>query len=130
VSEVMSRLILEMREKFDVIIIDSPPLVAGMGCLCARCAAGSMLIVLRPAVTIGSSRGKARSLDRCHSGSRRGGERHPDGRSYEYYAVITATAASSGARRGCRNTRRIGSPGVGRFGHPNYGMPIAQFGSL
>jgi len=51
VSEVMSRLILEMREKFDVIIIDSPPLVAGMDAYALGAAAGSMLIVLRPAVT-------------------------------------------------------------------------------
>ena len=51
VSEVMSRLLLAMREKFDVVIIDSPPLVAGMDAYALGAAAGSMLIVLRPAVT-------------------------------------------------------------------------------
>src|SRR6267378_4162157 len=51
VSEVMSRLIVAMRERFDVIIIDSPPLVAGMDAYALGAAAGSMLIVLRPAVT-------------------------------------------------------------------------------
>ena len=51
VSEMMSRLLLAMREKFDVVIIDSPPLVAGMDAYALGAAAGSMLIVLRPAVT-------------------------------------------------------------------------------
>jgi succinoglycan biosynthesis transport protein ExoP len=51
VSEVMSRLLLTMRERFDVVIIDSPPLVAGMDAYALGAAAGSMLIVLRPAVT-------------------------------------------------------------------------------
>lgn len=51
VSDVMRRLILSMRERFDVVIIDSPPLVAGMDAYALGAAAGSMLIVLRPAVT-------------------------------------------------------------------------------
>jgi len=51
VSEVMSRLVLDMRSRFDVVIIDSPPLVAGMDAYALGAAAGSMLIVLRPAVT-------------------------------------------------------------------------------
>jgi len=51
VSEVMSRLVIDMRARFDVVIIDSPPLVAGMDAYALGAAAGSMLIVLRPAVT-------------------------------------------------------------------------------
>lgn len=50
-SEVMNRLILSMKERFDVIIVDSPPLVAGMDAYALGAAAGSMLLVLRPAVT-------------------------------------------------------------------------------
>jgi polysaccharide biosynthesis transport protein len=51
VSGVMSRLVLAVRERFDVVIIDSPPFVAGMDAYALGAAAGSMLIVLRPAVT-------------------------------------------------------------------------------
>jgi len=51
VSELMSDLIRTMRLQFDVVIIDSPPLVAGMDAYAIGAAAGSMLIVLRPAVT-------------------------------------------------------------------------------
>ncbi|HYU53323.1 MAG TPA: polysaccharide biosynthesis tyrosine autokinase, partial [Gemmatimonadaceae bacterium] len=51
ISEVMSRLVKSMKERFDVIIIDSPPLVAGMDAYALGAAAGSMLLVLRPSVT-------------------------------------------------------------------------------
>jgi len=51
VSEVMSGLVQAMRRQFDVIIIDSPPLVAGIDAYALGAAAGSMVIVLRPAVT-------------------------------------------------------------------------------
>jgi capsular exopolysaccharide synthesis family protein len=51
ISEVMSRLVMSMRERFDVVIIDSPPLVAGMDAYALGAAAGSMLLVLRPSVT-------------------------------------------------------------------------------
>jgi capsular exopolysaccharide synthesis family protein len=51
VSEIMSRLVIDMRARFDVVIIDSPPLVAGMDAYALGAAAGSMLVVLRPAVT-------------------------------------------------------------------------------
>jgi Mrp family chromosome partitioning ATPase len=40
-----------MRRQFDVVIIDSPPLVAGIDAYALGAAAGSMLIVLRPGVT-------------------------------------------------------------------------------
>ncbi len=87
VSEIMSRLILEMREKFDVIIIDSPPLVAGMDAYALGAAAGSMLIVLRPAVTDRKlAAAKLEVLDRLPI--RVVGavvNAIPDGRSYEYY---------------------------------------------
>ena len=87
VSEVMSRLILAMRERFDVIIIDSPPLVAGMDAYALGAAAGSMLIVLRPAVTDRKlAAAKLEVLDRLPI--RVVGavvNAIPDGRSYEYY---------------------------------------------
>ena len=51
VSELMSGLVHAMRMQFDVVIIDSPPLVAGMDAYALGAAAGSMLIVLRTAVT-------------------------------------------------------------------------------
>jgi succinoglycan biosynthesis transport protein ExoP len=51
VSDLMGALILAMRRQFDVVIIDSPPLVAGMDAYALGAAAGSMLLVLRPAVT-------------------------------------------------------------------------------
>jgi Mrp family chromosome partitioning ATPase len=83
----MSRLILAMREKFDVIIIDSPPLVAGMDAYALGAAAGSMLIVLRPAVTDRKlAAAKLEVLDRLPI--RVVGavvNAIPGGRSYEYY---------------------------------------------
>lgn len=51
VSDLMGALILAVRRQFDVVIIDSPPLVAGMDAYALGAAAGSMLLVLRPAVT-------------------------------------------------------------------------------
>ena len=51
VSDLMTALILAMRRQFDVVIVDSPPLVAGIDAYALGAAAGSMLIVLRPGVT-------------------------------------------------------------------------------
>jgi succinoglycan biosynthesis transport protein ExoP len=51
VSELMNSLVHAMRLQFDVVIIDSPPLVAGIDAYALGAAAGSMLIVLRPAKT-------------------------------------------------------------------------------
>jgi succinoglycan biosynthesis transport protein ExoP len=51
VSELMNGLVQSMRQRFDVVIIDSPPLVAGIDAYALGAAAGSMIIVLRPAVT-------------------------------------------------------------------------------
>jgi capsular exopolysaccharide synthesis family protein len=51
VSDTMRDLVGAMQREFDVVIIDSPPLVAGMDAYALGAAAGSMLIVLRAAVT-------------------------------------------------------------------------------
>jgi capsular exopolysaccharide synthesis family protein len=51
VSELMNSLVHAMRLQFDVVIIDSPPLVAGIDAYALAAAAGAMLIVLRPAQT-------------------------------------------------------------------------------
>jgi len=51
VSELMGSLVHAMRVQFDVVIIDSPPLVAGIDAYALGAAAGSILIVLRPALT-------------------------------------------------------------------------------
>jgi capsular exopolysaccharide synthesis family protein len=51
VSDLMTALILAMRRQYDVVIIDSPPLVAGIDAYALAAAAGSMLMVLRPGVT-------------------------------------------------------------------------------
>jgi len=50
-SERMSELVRAMQEEFDVIVIDSPPFVAGMDAYALGAAAGSMLVVLRPSIT-------------------------------------------------------------------------------
>lgn len=51
VSELMNTLVHAMRATYDVVIIDSPPLVAGIDAYALGAAAGAMLIVLRPAET-------------------------------------------------------------------------------
>jgi capsular exopolysaccharide synthesis family protein len=51
VSDRMMALVADMGRRFEVVIIDSPPFVAGMDAYAIGAAAGSMLIVLRPAVT-------------------------------------------------------------------------------
>lgn len=51
VSDLMTALILTVRRQYDVVIIDSPPLVAGIDAYALGAAAGAMLIVLRPGVT-------------------------------------------------------------------------------
>ena len=51
VSDRMAGLVNSMREQFDVVIVDSPPFAAGMDAYALAAAAGSVLIVLRPAVT-------------------------------------------------------------------------------
>jgi capsular exopolysaccharide synthesis family protein len=51
VSEKMSALLQAARQKFDVVIIDSPPLVAGVDAYALGAASGSILVVLRPGVS-------------------------------------------------------------------------------
>jgi capsular exopolysaccharide synthesis family protein len=51
VSDKMSGLVNTLRSQFDVVIIDSPPFVAGIDAYALGAAAGSMLIVLRAEVT-------------------------------------------------------------------------------
>jgi succinoglycan biosynthesis transport protein ExoP len=86
-SDLMGALILAVRRQFDVVIIDSPPLVAGMDAYALGAAAGSMLIVLRPAVTdrkLGAA--KLEVLDRLPIrvlGAVINGV--PDGGAYRYY---------------------------------------------
>src|SRR5207237_9888089 len=87
ISDVMRRLIISMKEQFDVIIIDSPPLVAGMDAYALGAAAGSMLIVLRPSLTDRKlAAAKLEVLDRLPIrilGTVINGV--PDGGSYRYY---------------------------------------------
>ena len=86
-SDLMGALILAVRRQFDVVIIDSPPLVAGMDAYALGAAAGSMLIVLRPAITdrkLGAA--KLEVLDRLPIrvlGAVINGV--PDGGAYRYY---------------------------------------------
>jgi capsular exopolysaccharide synthesis family protein len=51
VSELMNGLVYSMRSKFDAVIIDSPPLVAGIDAYALGAAASNMLMVLRPGLT-------------------------------------------------------------------------------
>ena len=48
VSERMAGLIDAARQQFDVVIIDSPPFIAGVDAYALAAAAGNMLVVLRP----------------------------------------------------------------------------------
>ena len=50
-SPVMSRLISEMRDRYDAIIVDSPPLAAGVDPFVLGTATGNMLLVLRTGET-------------------------------------------------------------------------------
>ena len=51
VSDRMTALLLAARQEFEVIIIDSPPFIAGVDAYALGAAAGSMLVVLRPGVS-------------------------------------------------------------------------------
>ena len=87
VSDLMGALVLAVRRQFDVVIIDSPPLVAGMDAYALGAAAGSMLIVLRPSLTDRKlAAAKLEVLDRLPIrilGTVINGV--PDGGSYRYY---------------------------------------------
>jgi tyrosine-protein kinase Etk/Wzc len=56
VSDRMAALIQIARQKFDVVIIDSPPFIAGVDAYALAAAAGSILVVLRRECPIESSR--------------------------------------------------------------------------
>jgi capsular exopolysaccharide synthesis family protein len=51
VSDHMAALVAELRNRFDVVIIDAAPFAAGMDAYALGAAAGSMLVVLRAGVT-------------------------------------------------------------------------------
>jgi succinoglycan biosynthesis transport protein ExoP len=51
VSERMNVLLLATQQQFEVVIIDSPPFIAGVDAYALGAAAGSMLVVLRPGVS-------------------------------------------------------------------------------
>lgn len=51
VSERMANLVRSARQEFEVVIIDCPPFVAGVDAYALGAAAGSMLLVLRPALS-------------------------------------------------------------------------------
>jgi capsular exopolysaccharide synthesis family protein len=89
VSESMAGLVRAMRLKFDVVIIDSPPLAAGIDAYALGAAAGSMVIVLRTAVTDRKlAAAKLEVLDRLPVrilGAVLNAV--PDGATYRYYAA-------------------------------------------
>ena len=51
VSDRMNALVTTMREQFEVVIVDSPPFVAGVDAYALAASAGTMLVVLRPGIT-------------------------------------------------------------------------------
>jgi Mrp family chromosome partitioning ATPase len=51
VSNEMTALMQRARQKFDVIIIDSPPFIAGVDAYALAAAAGSILVVLRQGIS-------------------------------------------------------------------------------
>ena len=51
ISKKMSALVQTARQKFDVVIIDSPPFIAGVDAYALGAATGSILVVLRPGVS-------------------------------------------------------------------------------
>ena len=51
VSDEMSALVLAARQKFDVVIIDSPPFIAGVDAYALGAAAGNILVVLRQGIS-------------------------------------------------------------------------------
>jgi tyrosine-protein kinase Etk/Wzc len=88
VTQRMSDLVAEVQQRFDVVIIDSPPFVAGMDAYALAAAAGSMLIVLRPNQTNRKlARAKLEVLDRLPIqvlGTVLNGV--PDSGDYQYYS--------------------------------------------
>lgn len=89
VSERMNALLLAAQEQFDVVIIDSPPFIAGVDAYALAAAAGSMLVVLRPGVSDRKlAAAKLEILERLPIrilGAVLNGV--PDGGAYRYYAT-------------------------------------------
>jgi succinoglycan biosynthesis transport protein ExoP len=89
VSDRMSALLLAAQQQFDVVIIDSPPFIAGVDAYALAAAAGSMLVVLRPGVSDRKlAAAKLEILDRLPIrllGAVLNGV--PDGGAYRYYAT-------------------------------------------
>jgi succinoglycan biosynthesis transport protein ExoP len=87
VSDKMGALMTAARRQFDVVIVDSPPLVAGMDAYALGAAAGSIILVMRPAVTDRKlAAAKLEVLDRLPIrilGTVINGV--PDGGAYRYY---------------------------------------------
>jgi capsular exopolysaccharide synthesis family protein len=103
-SSALQRLLLELRGTYDVILLDSPPLAAGIDPLLLGVASGNLLLVLRPGVTDRElAEAKLDMLDRMpirvlgavlndvHTGGR---YRHY---SYQYYVEGYETRDESGA---------------------------------
>lgn len=89
VSDRMNALLLAAQQQFDVVIIDSPPFIAGVDAYALAAAAGSMLVVLRPGVSDRKlAAAKLEILDRLPIrllGAVLNGV--PDGGAYRYYAT-------------------------------------------
>lgn len=89
VSERMKSLLVGAERQFDVVIIDSPPFIAGVDAYALAAAAGSMLVVLRPGVSDRKlAAAKLEIMDRLPIrilGAVLNGV--PDGGAYRYYAT-------------------------------------------
>ena len=89
VSDRMSNLLFGAQREFDVVIIDSPPFIAGVDAYALAAAAGSMLVVLRPGVSDRKlAAAKLEIMDRLPIrilGAVLNGV--PDGGAYRYYAT-------------------------------------------
>jgi capsular exopolysaccharide synthesis family protein len=95
VSAELGRLVADLRNKFDVVIYDTPPLAAGIDGYAIASAAGSLLVVLRIAQTERRmANAKLALLDRLPihvMGAVLNGA--PSGGEYEYYGYVGGYAA-------------------------------------
>ena len=92
----MSTLLAKVRPHYDVIIIDSPPLNAGIDPFALSTLAGYMLFVVRAGVTDRKMAVQAR-----HDGSLAGPARRADGirlqdREYQYYSYAAGYTLTEG----------------------------------
>jgi tyrosine-protein kinase Etk/Wzc len=102
VSERMNALIQIAREKFDVVIIDSPPFIAGVDAYALGAAAGSILVVLRQGMSDRKlAAAKLSVVDRLPIrilGAVINGV--PSGGMYRYYGTDYYQAGTLGSQRG------------------------------